>query len=262
MTDHTSGPTLELSAVTKRWGQGDRAVTALDRLDMQVERGSLTAIMGASGSGKSTLLHCAAGLCAIDQGKVLINGSDLGPMNDDQRTEFRRRHLGLVFQAFNLVPTLDAQDNVALPLLLDGAMESEARQKAEAVLQELGLADRRQHRPDQLSGGEQQRVAIARALVSDPDLILADEPTGNLDSRATAQVGAALQQHLGGASRGAVIVTHEVEVAAWAERVIVIADGRVADDFPTPESISALAERVAHSLAPAAATTGASEASA
>jgi len=167
--------------VCKSYKQGDRAVQALAGVSLNVERGQFLAVMGASGSGKSTLLHLVAGLTSPDSGRILINNVDISTMPDRELTLFRRRSIGLVFQSFNLIPTLSARDNVALPLMLDGKNGTGVDLKAEELLATLGLSHRSHHRPDMMSGGEQQRVAIGRALVSDPAVILADEPTGNMD---------------------------------------------------------------------------------
>ena len=179
---------LIVENVCKSYKQGDRAVQALAGVGLSVQQGQFLAVMGASGSGKSTLLHLIAGLTSPDSGRILINGVDISTMPDRELTLFRRRSIGLVFQSFNLIPTLSARDNVALPLLLDGKNGSAVNNKAEELLSTLGLSHRAIHRPDMMSGGEQQRVAIGRALVSDPAVILADEPTGNLDSAASKSV--------------------------------------------------------------------------
>ena len=173
---------LVVDKVVKHYRQGDRDVAALNGVSLDVAAGAFMAIMGASGSGKSTLLHLMAGLTKCDSGTVRVNGADLGGMNDKQLTLFRRRSIGLVFQSFNLIPTLTAEENVALPLMLDGVSAQETKAKVDELLESLGLTKRRSHRPDAMSGGEQQRVAIGRALVTNPAVLLADEPTGNLDS--------------------------------------------------------------------------------
>src|SRR3954462_12324437 len=167
---------LVVDNVVKRFRQGDRDVTALDGVSLDVAEGTFLAVMGASGSGKSTLLHMMAGLATPDSGRIVVRGQNLAEMNDRELTLFRRRHIGLVFQSFNLIPTLTAEENIALPLLLDGKRESDVMPRVLELIQSLGLADRRTHRPDAMSGGEQQRVAIGRALVSDPTVLLADEP--------------------------------------------------------------------------------------
>src|SRR5436190_480839 len=173
---------LVVDNVIKRFRQGDRDVSALAGVSLEVAAGTFLAIMGASGSGKSTLLHLMAGLTCVDSGSIRVNGHDLAAMNDRQLTLFRRRQIGLVFQSFNLIPTLTAEENIALPLMLDGRSPADSRSKVDELVESLGLVKRRAHRPDAMSGGEQQRVAIGRALVSDPTVLLADEPTGNLDS--------------------------------------------------------------------------------
>src|SRR5688572_27578487 len=179
---------LVVENVTKHFRQGDRDVTALGGVSLSIERGRFVAIMGASGSGKSTLLHLMAGLTKADSGRVVVSDHNLSDFNDRDLTLFRRRNIGLVFQAFNLIPTLSAEENVMLPLMLEGKNGQVAATRVTSLIETLGLGSRRHHRPDALSGGEQQRVAIGRALVSDPDVILADEPTGNLDSASSRSV--------------------------------------------------------------------------
>ncbi|MDB5291278.1 MAG: lolD 3 [Phycisphaerales bacterium] len=223
---------LVVDNVSKQFGQGDRAVSALAGVSLQVQRGQFLAIMGASGSGKSTLLHLMAGLALADGGTVVVNGTDLAKLNDRELTLFRRRQIGLVFQSFNLIPTLTAEENVALPLMLEGKNGS-ASAKVEELLGSLGLASRRSHRPDAMSGGEQQRVAIGRALVSDPAVILADEPTGNLDSGNSRSVCELLRDLSIIHGKTIVMVTHEPTVAAYAQEVAVLKDGKLIDRFPT-----------------------------
>src|SRR6185295_17504635 len=189
--------------------------------------------MGASGSGKSTLLHLMAALTPPDGGRVLVNGQDLTKLNDRELTLFRRRNIGLVFQAFNLIPTLSAEENVALPLMLDGRNGSDAAAKVDELLHNLGLASRRGHRPDAMSGGEQQRVAIGRALVTDPAVILADEPTGNLDSANSRSVCELLRDLSSIHNKTIVMVTHEPSVAALAQEVAVLKDGKLVERFAT-----------------------------
>ena len=192
------------------------------------------AVIARSGSGKSTLLHVMAGLTRPDEGRILVDGEDLSTMPDYQLTLFRRRRIGLVFQAFNLIPTLTAQDNVLLPLLADGrARDAEGR--LQDLFQRLGLAQRRHHRPDALSGGEQQRVAIARAIIGDPSIILADEPTGSLDSVTGQSICQLLQELCQEQGRTIVVVTHEPAVAVWAQRIVVLKDGQVLTEFPTQQ---------------------------
>ncbi len=200
---------LIVENVCKAYKQGDRAVQALAGVSLSVERGQFLAVMGASGSGKSTLLHLVAGLTSPDSGRILINDVDISTMPDRDLTLFRRRSIGLVFQAFNLIPTLSARDNVALPLMLDGKNGTGVDTKAEELLATLGLSHRSHHRPDMMSGGEQQRVAIGRALVSDPAVILADEPTGNLDSSSSKSVCELLRDLCAIHGKTIVMVTHE-----------------------------------------------------
>ena len=224
---------LIVENVAKAYKQGDRAVQALAGVSLNVERGQFLAVMGASGSGKSTLLHLIAGLTSPDSGRILINDVDISTMPDRELTLFRRRSIGLVFQSFNLIPTLSARDNVALPLMLDGKNGSGVDVKAEELLATLGLSHRSHHRPDMMSGGEQQRVAIGRALVSDPAVILADEPTGNLDSSSSKSVCELLRDLCAIHGKTIVMVTHEPSVAAFAQEVAVMRDGKLIDRFPT-----------------------------
>ena len=241
---------LAVENVTKHFRQGDRDVAALNGVSLDVQQGQFLAIMGASGSGKSTLLHLMAALAAPDGGRVLVNGQDLGRMNDRELTLFRRRNIGLVFQSFNLIPTLTAEENVALPLMLEGRNGSAGRAKVDELLTSLGLASRRGHRPDAMSGGEQQRVAIGRALVSDPAVILADEPTGNLDSANSKSVCELLRDLSSIHNKTIVMVTHEPSVAAYAQEVAVLKDGKLVERFPTEGSNGgqALAMRYQESL--------------
>ena len=218
---------LVVDNVVKHFRQGDRQVRALDGVSLEVPPGRFVAVMGASGSGKSTLLHLMAGLDVADGGRVLINGTDLAGMNDYQLTLFRRHNIGLVFQSFNLIPTLTAAENVLLPLMLDGSDTPAGVAKANALLEKLGLGHRGDHRPDAMSGGEQQRVAIGRALVTDPALILADEPTGNLDTANSKAVCELLRDLSTNGGKTIVMVTHEPDVAAYAQEVVVLRDGRV-----------------------------------
>ncbi|MFN4242266.1 MAG: ABC transporter ATP-binding protein [Tepidisphaerales bacterium] len=237
--DATATPTgaelpLDVRDVVKTFGQGGRTVTALAGVSLAVTRGRFVAVMGASGSGKSTLLHLMAGLTRADRGEVRIGGTDVTRLADGPLTRFRRRHIGLVFQSFNLIPTLTAEENVLLPLMLDGRDDRGARDRAARLLEYLRLGHRLRHRPDALSGGEQQRVAIARALVTEPDVILADEPTGNLDSVNSVGVCELLRELARTHGRTVVMVTHEPSVAAYADEVAVLRDGRLVDRFPNP----------------------------
>jgi putative ABC transport system ATP-binding protein len=222
---------LVVQNVTKRFRQGAVVIDAISGVTLSVDRGEFVAVMGASGSGKSTLLHAIAGLTSLDEGRVLIDGQDLAAMSDRRRTLFRRRQIGLVFQAFNLVPTLTAEDNVLLPILCGGRGRN-ANGQLDGLLERLELSQRRHHRPDALSGGEQQRVAIARAMICDPAIILADEPTGSLDSVTGQGICRLLQQLCREQNRTIVVVTHEPAVAVWADRIVILKDGHVLTEFP------------------------------
>lgn len=224
---------LVVENVTKQFRQGDRLVQALNGVSLELCQGQFLAIMGASGSGKSTLLHLMAGLARPDSGRVLINSTSIGELKDRELTLFRRRNIGLVFQAFNLIPTLTAEENIALPLMLEGKNGSGSTTKINELLDSLGLIRRRTHRPDAMSGGEQQRVAIGRALVSDPAVILADEPTGNLDSANSRSVCELLRDLSQIHGKTIVMVTHEPTVAAYAQEVAVLKDGRLIERFAT-----------------------------
>jgi putative ABC transport system ATP-binding protein len=224
---------LVVENVTKTFRQGGRSISALASINLEVHQGQFLAIMGASGSGKSTLLHLMAGLARPDSGSVRVSGSDLAKMPDRELTIFRRRNIGLIFQSFNLIPTLTAEENIALPLMLEHSNGRPAQDKVEHLLETLGIADRRSHRPDSLSGGEQQRVAIGRALVADPALILADEPTGNLDSANSRSVCELLRDLSVVHNKTIVMVTHEPVVGVYAREVAVIRDGQIVNRFST-----------------------------
>jgi putative ABC transport system ATP-binding protein len=226
---------LVVENVRKSYRQGDRDVAALNGVSLDVAAGAFLAIMGASGSGKSTLLHLMAGLTKADGGVVRLRGENLGDMNDRQLTLFRRRYIGLVFQSFNLIPTLTAEENMALPLLLDGKSQRDAQARAAELLQVLGLTHRSHHRPDALSGGEQQRVAIGRALMNEPAVLLADEPTGNLDSVNSKSVCELLRDLATMRNTSIVMVTHEPTVAAYAQEVAVLKDGQLVERFSTQD---------------------------
>jgi putative ABC transport system ATP-binding protein len=205
-------------------------VTALDHVNINIHDGEFVAIMGPSGCGKSTLLHLLGGLDTPSDGKVVIDGTSIAEMSDDKLTELRRRCIGFVFQFFNLIPVLSAIENAALPVTLEGIKPVEAATKAKEWLGRFGLADRSSNRPDQLSGGEQQRVAIARALVAEPSLILADEPTGNLDTRSGDEIASLLRNVSKEYDRTIVMVTHDPRIAAYADRIIFLKDGKVVDE--------------------------------
>jgi putative ABC transport system ATP-binding protein len=216
-------------SVTRRYGEGDTAVDALRGVDLDIERGKLTAVMGPSGSGKSTLMHILAGLDKPTSGDVVIDGTSITTLGDADLTKLRRRHIGFVFQLFNLLPMLTAEENVLLPLSIAGAKPE--KQFYEGLLQSMGLADRRKHRPSELSGGQQQRVAIARALVSRPTVVFADEPTGNLDTTTGGEILDLLRHSVEEYGQTTVIVTHEARAASYADRVLFLADGLIVRDL-------------------------------
>jgi putative ABC transport system ATP-binding protein len=214
--------------LVRRYGTGEAAVEALRGVSIDVPAGQFMAVMGPSGSGKSTLMHVLAGLDTPQEGSVAIAGTEIVGMNDKQLTALRRTHIGFVFQAFNLLPTLSAEENVLLPLRLAGRKADQAW--VEAVIERVGLADRRTHRPSQLSGGQQQRVAVARALVSEPTVLFADEPTGNLDSKASEEVLDLLREAVDAYGQTTVMVTHDPGAAARTDRIVHLADGRIVSD--------------------------------
>jgi putative ABC transport system ATP-binding protein len=224
-----AGPIVEVSGLTKVYGTGAAEVTALGGVDLVVPEGQFVTVMGPSGCGKSTLLNLLGGLDTPTSGTIGIDGHTLGDLPDDQLTELRRRRIGFVFQFFNLIPVLNAVENASLPLRLDGAKDAEER--ATAWLERVGLGDRLHNRPDQLSGGQQQRVAIARALSTDPALVLADEPTGNLDSKSATEIGELLSQVSTEWGRSVLMVTHDPRIASFAQRLVLMRDGQVVDDL-------------------------------
>ena len=221
---------IQAEQLTKVYGKGETAVTALDHVNLAVNAGEFVAVMGPSGCGKSTLLHLLGGLDRPSSGRVMIDGHDLTDLADAKLTELRRRKIGFVFQFFNLIPVLDATENAALPLTLDSVKPAASKTKANDWLTKVGLGNRLRNRPDQLSGGQQQRVAIARALVADPALILADEPTGNLDTRASDEIAALLRQVSDDWGRAVLMVTHDPRLAAYADRIVFLKDGTVVDE--------------------------------
>ena len=224
-----NGSVVTANELTRRYGEGDTAVDALRGVSLAIARGKLTAVMGPSGSGKSTLMHILAALDRPTSGWVDIDGTRLGGLNDNAITRIRRKHIGFVFQFFNLLPMLTAEENVLLPLSIAGDKPDPAF--FEDLLRRVGLHDRRSHRPSELSGGQQQRVAIARALVSRPTVVFADEPTGNLDSRTSAEILELLQQSVADYEQTLVMVTHDARAAAIADRVLFLADGQIVRDM-------------------------------
>ena len=244
--------------VVKAYGSGETRVVALDSVDVDIAAGRFTAIMGPSGSGKSTLMHCMAGLDSITSGSARIGGVELSSLKDKQLTRLRRDKVGFVFQAFNLLPTLNALENITLPMDIAGRKPDAEWLKT--VVDTVGLADRLKHRPAQLSGGQQQRVAVARALAARPEIIFADEPTGNLDSRAGAEVLGFLRNSVRELGQTIVMVTHDPVAASYADRVVFLADGRIVDDMaePTAEAVFARMQRFTGPAGSTAATTGGS----
>ena len=240
-----TAPAVVAREVTRRYGHGDAAVDALRGVSLTVPAGQYIAVMGPSGSGKSTLLHVLAGLDRPTAGIVTIAGHDITAMGDKALTRLRRDHIGFVFQAFNLLPQLSAEENVLLPLDLAGRKADPAL--VDSVFERVGLADRRRHRPSELSGGQQQRVAVARALVAEPDVLFADEPTGNLDSHSSAEILRLMRESVDMYGQTTVMVTHDPHAASIADRVVVLADGRVVADMASPKEgdiAAALAEAV------------------
>ncbi|MDQ1010337.1 ABC transporter ATP-binding protein [Streptomyces sp. NPDC002867] len=220
--------------LSKVYGQGETQVVALDRVSVDFRQAEFTAIMGPSGSGKSTLMHCVAGLDTFSSGSVRIGDIELGSLKDKQLTQLRRDKIGFIFQAFNLLPTLTAQENITLPMDIAGRRPD--KEWVQRVIEMVGLRDRLGHRPAQLSGGQQQRVAVARALASRPEIIFGDEPTGNLDSRSGAEVLGFLRNSVRELGQTVVMVTHDPVAASYADRVIFLADGRIVDEMLSPSA--------------------------
>jgi len=255
MTSSVSTPPPPPSALTaaagaidarKTYGIGDASVHALDGVSIQFEPGRFTAIMGPSGSGKSTLLHCLAGLDSLTEGAVYIGDTYLASLNDKQLTELRRKQVGFVFQAYNLIPTLTARENIVLPLMLGG--ETGDAVWIEHVIETVGLGDRLKHRPSELSGGQQQRVAVARALASRPTIIFADEPTGNLDSNAGGEILRFMRNAVDEFGQTIVMVTHDPYSSAYADRVVYLDDGKIVHDMhePTADRIIDQMKQIGH----------------
>jgi len=233
----SDAPAVVARELTRRYGEGPTAVDALRGISLQVDRGELVAVMGPSGSGKSTLMHALAGLDRPTGGSVTVAGTEITTLDDARLTRLRREHIGFVFQFFNLLPMLSAEENVLLPLSIAGRKPD--RPWLDQLFERTGLADRRRHRPSELSGGEQQRVAIARALVSSPTILFADEPTGNLDSKTSGEILDLLRDSAQTYHQTIVMVTHEPRAAAIANRIMFLADGRIVNqlDDATPEQV-------------------------
>jgi putative ABC transport system ATP-binding protein len=226
--ERSGAPVIQAAELTRTYGEGEAAVHALRGVSLAIERHRLTAVMGPSGSGKSTLMHILAGLDRPNSGKVMIDGTEITELDDSALTKLRRSHIGFIFQFFNLLPMLTAEENILLPLEIAGSRPDTAWQ--EEVMQRVGLTDRRAHRPSELSGGQQQRVAVARAVVAKPIVMFADEPTGNLDSRTGAEILALLRDTVDSLGQTTVMVTHDPQAAAIADRVLFLDDGRVVRD--------------------------------
>jgi putative ABC transport system ATP-binding protein len=224
-----SNAVVSAQEVTRRYGEGETAVDALRGISLEVSRGALTAVMGPSGSGKSTLMHILDGLDRPTSGSVLIDGTEITTLGDQQLTLLRREHVGFIFQFFNLLPMLNAEENITLPLDLAGTKPDPAW--VDEILGRMGLSDRRRHRPSELSGGQQQRVAIARALISRPTVLFADEPTGNLDSKTGGEILTLLRESVDSYNQTTLMVTHEPRAAAMADRVLFLADGLIVKDL-------------------------------
>jgi putative ABC transport system ATP-binding protein len=229
-----TGVAARAVGVSKVYGTGEAAVRALDHVDVTFETGNFTAIMGPSGSGKSTLLHCLAGLDRVTEGRIFLGDLEISACSEKELTVVRRDRVGFVFQAYNLIPTLNALENVTLPIALAGRKPDQAW--LDTVIDTVNLRDRLTHRPSELSGGQQQRVAVARALASRPEIIFADEPTGNLDSRASAEMLDFMQRAVGDLGQTIVMVTHDPLAAAYASRVVFLADGRVVGEMAEPNA--------------------------
>ena len=225
--------------LSKIYGMGDSEVRALDDVTVDFAKGEFTAIMGPSGSGKSTLMHCAAGLDDVTKGQVFIGDRDITSMKEKELTLLRRDHVGFIFQSYNLVPTLNAEENITLPMLLAGRPGNADWIKT--VVDTVGLANRLKHRPSELSGGQQQRVAVARALASQPDIIFADEPTGNLDSSTSAEILSFMQRAVKEFNQTIVMVTHDPHAASFADRVLFLQDGKIVDEMRDPDEDRVLA---------------------
>ena len=228
---------LEAKLVKKQYQMGEVTVSALGGVNFIVNKGEFVAIMGPSGSGKSTLLHLLGGLDGVSDGEITLAGQQLSKLNDNEITVMRRRKVGFIFQFYNLLPTLTAEENVGLPLLIDGQSLDKHKEKIDKLLNLVGLGDRKTHKPDQLSGGQLQRVAIARAFVNDPEIVLADEPTGNLDSKSGTAILELLRRTCDELSATIVMVTHDPRAASFADRVVFLKDGALVRELKNTEQV-------------------------
>ncbi|MGB9674003.1 MAG: ABC transporter ATP-binding protein [Anaerolineales bacterium] len=236
---------LETLQLTKIYYMGEVAVPALEEVNLSIEKSEFVAIMGPSGSGKSTLLHLLGGLDFPTSGEVILSGNPLSKLNDDQITLLRRQKIGFIFQFYNLLPTLSAAENVALPLIIDGQTRQQYEDKVAQLLELVNLSDRAHHRPDQLSGGQQQRVAIARAFINQPEIVLADEPTGNLDSRSGSAILDLLRKASKEFATTIVMVTHDPRAASYADRVIFLKDGKIVDQINGAKEVVSVSNIIA-----------------
>jgi len=241
---NANGTVVVARDVARRYGEGDTAVDALRGVSLEVSGGQLTTVMGPSGSGKSTLMHILAGLDKPTAGSVTIDGTEITSLDDTDLTKLRRQHIGFIFQFFNLLPMLTAEENITLPLTIAG--EKVDREWLEELIRSVGLADRRAHRPSELSGGQQQRVAIARALISKPTVVFADEPTGNLDSKTGGEILELLRQAVQDRGQTTVMVTHDARSASIADRILFLADGNIVKELPRsdPSAVVAAMEEI------------------
>ncbi len=227
---------LTLKNLTKVYGKGDTAVTAVDHMDLEIEKGQFVSIVGTSGSGKSTLLHLIGGVDTPTEGEVIIDGDNIYELNDNNRSILRRRKIGFIFQQYNLIPVLTVEENIKMPLLLDGNKIDQ--KKIDDIIEKLGLTERKNHLPNQLSGGQQQRVAIGRALANNPSIIIADEPTGNLDKKNSEEVMELLCKCVKDEGQTLILVTHEPDIAAMADRIIHLEDGQIISDTDNTSDIA------------------------
>lgn len=224
-------PILSANNLQKEYRIGNHSLRALDSVSFQIERGEFAAIMGPSGSGKSTLLHLLGGLDRPSKGEVTLADKTISLLSDRDATLVRRRNVGFVFQAYNLLPTLTAEENILLPIVIDGKKTRDYRKRFDELINLVGLGDRRNHKPDQLSGGEQQRVALARALMTEPAVLLADEPTGNLDTKTSVTIMELLRHSCKALNQAIIMVTHDPRAASYADRLVLLRDGRVVDEY-------------------------------
>jgi len=241
-------PVLSANNLQKEYRIGNHPLRALDSVSFQIERGEFVAIMGPSGSGKSTLLHLLGGLDKPTNGEVTLADQTISLLSDRQATLVRRRNIGFVFQAYNLLPTLTAEENIMLPIIIDGKKPRDFKDRYEELIQLVGLGDRQAHKPDQLSGGEQQRVALARALITEPSILLADEPTGNLDSKTSVTIMELLRRSCKALNQAIIIVTHDPRAASYADRLVLLRDGKLVEEYifaeqdPVPQRLRRVIE--------------------